>query len=525
MKRFFRLGIIALVVLAIAGGIIVTAIVNNNNKQRQEEQIDEELLNVSGDLSIRIWEGGYGVQWLENVKKGFNKKFPNVKVTYKATSERQVVVGEITAASDKYDLYFNESDLFTVSGFAPQDALEPLDDVYSYKWAGEGRTIAEKTDDSFLDFYKIGEHRYMINQYAGCWGFVYNIEYISDDEVPVTTEELKSLCTTLNTNGITPLIFFEKSYWDYAYYNWLAQYEGKEAFDLYQLGKIINDQNQAVYDPSAAYPIGELKALQVCEDLLWLPNGYIAPQSTGYPFMVAQKKLLDGDVAMMFNGSWMLNEMQDLYPEGKGNEFKIMKVPVISAIRDKCASIESDAELSALIKAIDKGSTAFSGTGYNVSQADYARVKEARNLVYCSGESATGVILKSARNKQLAKLFLKYMYSDEGLSLYLSAKNGAMLPVKGYDDLITGLNLEEFERSAYNVILNSGKLFVNHKDMIISLDCHDQVKVNTIERQFGSQAPSDRTTALISYNAKKDTYMANSNKKYWDVLRNNGLID
>ena len=525
MKKFLRLGIIAVIILAIAAGIIVTAIVNNKGGQREEEHIDDDLNDVSGDLSIRLWEGGYGVGWLDNVIKGFKAKFPNVKVSYKASSERQVVVGEITAGSDKYDLYFNESDLFTINGFKPQEALEPLDDVYSYKWTGEDRTIAEKMDDSFLSFYKIGEHQYMINQYAGCWGFAYNIDYIGDDEIPVTTEELKSLCVSLKTNGITPLIFFEKSYWDYAYYNWFAQYEGREAFDLYQIGKIINGENQAVYDPSAAYPIGELKALQVCEDLLWLPYGNIAEQSTGYQFIVAQKKLLDGDVAMMFNGSWMLNEMQDLYPEGKGNEFRIMKVPVISAITDKCATIENDAELSALIRAIDAGETALSGEGYNVSQADFDRVKEARNLVYCSGESATGVITKSAHNKQLAKLFLKYMYSDEGLKLYLNAKNGAMLPVKGYDELIAGLDLEEFERSAYNVILGSNRLFVNHKDMLISLDCHDLVKVNTIERQFGSQEPSDRTRASVSYNAKKDTYSVNSNKKYWDILRNNGLID
>ena len=101
---------------------------------------------------------------------------------------------------------------------------------------------------------------------------------------------------------------------------------------------------------------------------------------------------------MMYNGSWLFNEMQLMFPNGTDYDFKMMKVPVISAITDKCTTIENDAELAALVRAIDAGETDLAGDGYEVNAADFARVSEARNFFYAGSEGATGVVPINARN-------------------------------------------------------------------------------------------------------------------------------
>ncbi|MBQ6922651.1 MAG: hypothetical protein IJQ66_06140 [Clostridia bacterium] len=66
-----------------------------------------------------------------------------------------------------------------------------------------------------------------------------------------------------------------------------------------------------------------------------------------------------------------------------------MKTPVISAIvkilPDR--SVSNERELCALINAIDAGDTSLEGTGYSVTQNDYDRVKDARNLFHITGQA------------------------------------------------------------------------------------------------------------------------------------------
>lgn len=528
MNKFVRLGIVGLVLVSIVGGVIGTAIYNNRETEREQEQVDETLQNVSGDLSIRVWEGGYGSQYVYNVADGFKKKFPKVNITIKPTAERQVVYGEIVGFNKEYDIFFNESILFKEIGL-----MEPLDDVYSYKWNGEEKTIGEKMDPMYYNAYYKDGHHYFINAYTGAWGLMYQNSLVDSENLPVTTDELIQVCEGLK-GQVAPIIFAggqATDYWTYAYYNLLAQYEGINAWNLYQLG--MTPESNGEYDPASAYPIGMLRALEAVEELLWYPNAYIHPQSTGYQYIVAQKKFLDGEAAFMWGGSWMLNEMQDLYPDGKGNDVEMMKMPVISSVVEKCTSITgenggtADQELAALIRAIDAGSTALSGDGYSVTQADYDKIYEARNVVYVNGESATAIIPKVAQNKELAKLFLKYMYSDEGIKLYTNTKHCAVLPVQGYEYLVEEMesDLDLFQKSSYNIMFSCSKVFNNYNNPVLGLSCLASQGGGTLEIQFGSQKSVDRTTALATYNERKNLWSSNDSKQFYDLLRNKGLIE
>lgn len=530
MKKFIRLGIIVVVILAIVAGIVVTVVLNNRKTVRREEVITDET--VSGDLSIRLWEGGYGDQWLVNVKNGFTAKYPNVNIDIKSSTERMVVFGEIVSGTNtQYDLYFTDSVLYDYL-----DYLEPLNDIFTSTWSGETASVESKIEDVYLDAYKTGDNYFFIPAYTGIYGFVYNTNYISEDAVPVTTDKLTELCAELKLSGIKAIGYSGEAgvnYWNYAYSTWFAQYEGLNAYQQMQIGRTINSAGEAVIDPASAYMTGGLEAMQVCEDLLWYENGYSDPQGTGKQFITAQREFLQGDFAMMYNGSWMMNEMRRHIGEGMEHDFKMMRVPVISSIVDKCPSIDGatpeakDDELEALIHAIDAGVTDLDGEGYSVTQADYDRVKEARQLVYGAGEMSSAVITKTAQNKNLAKLFLRYMYSDEGIRLHASAMQGCTLPIKDTSIFQGEENIDyemEFYETAYDIMFSSNRFFNNNRDAAVEVYCTATNAADSIEKQFGSQSAADRTRASASFQAKKELWTADDDDKYWQEMIAQGYV-
>lgn len=107
--------------------------------------------------------------------------------------------------------------------------------------------------------------------------------------------------------------------------------------------------------------------------------------------------------------------------------------------------------------------------------------------------------------KTIAKLFLEYMYSDEGIEIVAKTGSGNFVPVTGYsyDNYYTGNDTESiFLSSCADLYENSQSFFDRYDKQAISQLCIDAGSV-TIERQFGSLNASDRVSALDSYNNKK----------------------
>lgn len=526
--KLWRLLIVFVLVVAISTGIIITAVVNNKDEERENEQItsgDHFIgdTSVSGQLNIRLLKLGFGDAWLNNVIDDFEEAYPNVTVKKTDTEERQVIFGELISSAPKNDLYFTEHLLFD---YAPE-YLEPIDEVYSYKWEDEDRSIMEKMIPSIANTYKLGDgHYYNMSSYVSWFGLTYNADYISDEEIPNTTEELKTLCGNLKTNSVTPIIFTGQAgveYWNQMYCTWFAQYEGKKGFDAMQLGQIVDETGALKYDPSALYLPGAKESMQVCEDLLWYSNGYIDKMSVGYQYMHAQKKMLDGDgVAMMVNGAWLMNEMSDLYPDGLDFDLRPMKTPIISSIINKCATIANDAELSALVDAIDAGSMSLTGTGYDVNQADYNKVAEARGLCYIGGEGANVSIPKKAQNKGLAKLFLKFLYRDSSIKAHAAGDAACILPVTGMELDKELQGKDAFRKETVQILQKSDYVYINFKDYIFSP--YIKKTGSSIEQQFGSAAVADRERAEKTYQKQVEKYTANNYSQYYDTLRLNGII-
>ena len=501
--------------------LIALTLMSCGKKDNDEEEyhVDETIVpdtSVSGSLSLRFFERGFGDTWLQNVVKTFKAKYPNVNVRVSSSHEAKTVYGEIIGDKEtQYDLYMMEANIMDYT-----DLFVNLNDVYNGTVIDESITVKDKLEESYYqscsdengDFYTLPA-------YCGAYGFNYNREYISESEIPVTTDELISLCGSLKDQSITPLVFSggdDSVYLNFLYSSLAAQYEGKEAYLKAQVGRVW-DQTSQTYktNVSSAYLPGHVKASQVLESLYWLPNGNISNQCVGYNANNAQIKLLDDSnhTAMMFNGSWMMTEMASIIKDFEidVNNFGMFKTPIISAIREKCSTIENDAELSALVKAIDKGENSLSGSGYSVDQADFDRVKEARKFVYVGSEGSRFVITRKGQHPELAKLFLRFYYSNFAIQAVNASKAGCYVPVKS--STIDTSSMNNFLKDVYKILSGSEKFF-NLPAAFMAVTPYLYPEGLTYEKALGSPNGTDRKNTQQMLQVKQAAWTANDNAKF-----------
>ena len=215
-------------------------------------------------------------------------------------------------------------------------------------------------------------------------GIVYNKELFKQagiDVTPRTTDELIAVCATLADMNITPTCHFKNGgyYWKMNEL-WFAQYEGIEAYNDFW----ANPTKEKMLAKDGRY-----EALLVNQKLL-TPENVLSGSNVDNHVSI-QTKFLNGKAAMMVNGTWLSTEMQN---NDKINNFEMMRNPVISAIKNKCTTIQNDQQLRSVVSAIDsitdgekteadyKQGDGFVVGTLMVSSEDWARIKEARTMCY-----------------------------------------------------------------------------------------------------------------------------------------------
>lgn len=469
--------------------------------------------NSSTDIEIYLWKSGVGDQFLKDIIAGFEKKHPEYNVMLEAKSNGDYINTMLPLGPDQ-----NSIDLFFVSkGSDYEKYCATLDDVLASKNEGESKTIGEKIGNDRLQYFVSKDGKYYSLSYYGGFGFLcYNADIIDGVryDVPKTTNELYTLAMDLYSDGITPFIhFIDGGYWQFLYKVWRAQYFGVEnCIDL-----AVNPTLEKVTDDG----IGIKQVFETLEQLI-SSSGMVYNGSNSIDFTSAQTLFIEGKAAMMANGSWMENEMRENYAEGSKN-FATMKTPVISAIRDLCTTIESDAELSALVTAIDENFSDLIGAGYNVSQADYDRVYAARNLMFNNFDAHTICIPKYSTAIDGAKEFLKYFFSDEAMLIYCDAVHSK--PQADFSNEVT-VDTSSWSKWAkqQDVLYKDVKNYIDtvvNTSIIYSaggLNLYGEYDRKVI-KFLSNNNPADKKTANQMWNAIKALH----NEKWTTYLRNAGL--
>lgn len=450
------------ITLLIATCMVTASLVGCGGKQGSEGP-GQTGGGLSGELSICIFNGGYGTEWLEQMAESYQTINKGAKINIETTVTPLDTRTLVESGKSNHDIVMLNVDFFNV---AAKNKLVSLNDVYDAVPDGEDKTIAEKVGENVVNYFKQDDNIYQMSWVGGRTGLCYN-ETVLDEafgagnwEVPATTDELIKLCDALKAKGYYSFSFCaEEDYWDYCLFGWAAQYMGYEDYFDYFTGTYKNEAGEKVTaDISksdqflSATEKGKLEALTLLEKLTKESNGYSHPDSDVMNFMEAQQAFLswgfDGDetkVAMTPNGDWLENETEYMLSQ-KPQKIKMMKLPVISSIIDECETIKDDATLQKVIDFVDgKEGTAPSG----VSEADVERIREARMTYHSLSLSQSMVIPSSSDNVELAKDFMVYMCSEQAQQIFSQTLKGVTMPY-GYDPTnVSTIKMSDFQKSVY----------------------------------------------------------------------------
>ncbi|KQQ49490.1 carbohydrate ABC transporter substrate-binding protein [Plantibacter sp. Leaf314] len=345
---------------------------------------------TSGDdadtLKIAAFEGGYGSEMYEEVVAAYEKLNPDVKIELTTSKTLADELTPQVAAGDYPDLVvlgLGAKEGFTES-FVRDSNLEDLTSVLDAKIPGEDVTVGDKLTPGIvgnLNTNPYGDDEvYLMPMYASPTGLVYNQKLFADNgwTVPTTWDEMFELGDEAKAEGISLFTYPTAGYLDSYFFSLLSAVGGPE---------FLNDV--LTYKKDVWKSDDATEALELTTKLL----SYAAPTTVGYAngqdFTKNQQTILDGTTLFMPNGSWIANEMKDA-PRTDGFQWGLTPVP----------APETD------------------GTRYLTTFVESAWVP------------------KEATNKDAAKDFIAYLYSDEAADIF--AKANAIQPIQGLPERLTG---------------------------------------------------------------------------------------
>ena len=259
-----------------------------------------------------------------------------------------------------------------------EHALLNLDDVFDGEnYAGTG-TLRDDITDGILSSTKCAPYGddeiYLAPFSSGPQGLIYNKTFFEENnlEVPKTWDEFFTLGDTLKDIDGRALFTYQGIYPGYMeemLWPAIANECGEEA-----LTKIAN------YEEGSFNNEGVLKALSHIKEIA--DKGYLLEGTVGMNHTESQTEMMLGKAAFITNGTWMENEMQDA-PREDGFEFAMAPIPT-----------------------------------ENADDVHY---------VFDSCEQFS--IPAAAKNPELAKEFLRFLYSDESVSAFAEA-SGALYATK-----------------------------------------------------------------------------------------------
>jgi N-acetylglucosamine transport system substrate-binding protein len=358
-------------------------------------------------LVIAFAEAGYGRGWLENLKTAFEAENENVEIVLDGNPNMTANAGpKIESGRDLADIYFLLETNW--QRWATRGYLEPLDDLYEME-TEPGVTLEDKLIDEVVEFGRIGDNMYALPWNDGVTGLVYNSKMFRDKgwEVPETVNDLIDLTEQIKTEGagVKPFTWPGQysAYWNFVVYGWWAQYEGLEAMhEFYQFES-----------PEVFKQEGKLKALEAYETLIGDQSNSTAGVN-GLIHTQAQMQFINGFAAMIPNGLWIESEMKAALPAGF--EMKMMPIPTIEGAKEPKIN--------------------------NSMLGDFI------------------VVPKQARNKELAKEFLRFMAEDKQLLQY-TKDTGTPRPFEYDPTTIEGLS--PFILSALEIWKNSKSFYIISK--------------------------------------------------------------
>lgn len=393
---------------------------------------------------------GYGDTWLRAAEQAFEKAYAaegydiELDISYNYENNAALEIGKGPEKND-VDLYLGAGDMERVldaSKKTMRDAGAVLVDLTDCVWnkpaigadkQEETKTIGERylLDTEYL-YYDGAIEDFHGGMYAlpltiGSCGIVLNPSVTAQygyglDNLPCTTNEFNEMCEKIAAKSAETGVYAyawpggnASGYIGYLFYEYFAQYSGKEAFMNFvktvPVSGNVKEEGWMVYEDK-----GILEGLRAMEPIMeprFSPAG-----SATMTHLEAQHEVLVGNAAFIMNGDWVLNEMEDQY-YNEASQCIMLNTPILSVIGTECGI--TDAELSQAVKLIDADASdgdimaEISG----LDETEIRRIRDARNIYSCGDKTVRGgaCIPAYADGKDVAILFLRFLCSEDGCQI------------------------------------------------------------------------------------------------------------
>ncbi len=361
------------------------------------------------ELNVAVFQGGYGREYWDSIAEEFMKDYPGTKINITASPKiAELVRPKIVAGNPPDFMYVAGSDnMPIIDGLIKDKALLDLTDIFNE--ASEGAPLKDKILPGVLESRSsspYGDGKVYLAPYnfdvMGLW---YNKKLFDDKGIalPTTWDEFFALGATAKDNGRSLFTYqgLYPGYLEEMIVPAIFNVGGQEALDQF-----YNLDPEFWKSETFTKVWGFLDKIANEDNALM--KGTIALNHTQ-----AQTAFMQGKAMFIPNGTWFEDEMKDS-PREEGFQFGFLGVP----------SFETGKPMMAL--------------------TDVQRL----------------VIPAKAKSTELAKEFLKYLYTEKGVKLNGEKAKGIMA-VKGAPDLVK----EYIPESTYNVYkaVDNGIVTVNGK--------------------------------------------------------------
>ena len=373
---------------------------SGQNRTTKDKEVSDKSAKV---IQIKKWDSGISTDVLNKLIQGFEKKHPQYRVEVESSPSSTELVRNLGLSDiDDTDLYFCVKD-YNADGY-----LEPLNDIVDSKAEGDSKTIREKLNQDYIKMETSKDGNiYNLTYRGSIVGIFYNKDIFEEQEIkqlPRTTKELLTVCDTLYSANVPAFSTFEGYWEDSMSQAFFVQYDGLD----YVLNKFYGCVDEAGESPSLnvfTKKDGRYEAMKVIASVL-------TPEYTN----------TTGEGAMEITGTWC-----------RSDEYFLMRTPVVSSIVDKLTTVKTEAQLRKIISAIDsvtdeekdiasyREGENYLVDGITVSASDWSYIQAARNTMASNDTGNSAYIPNYSDNIQGAKEFLRYMYSDEGYTIYANA--------------------------------------------------------------------------------------------------------
>lgn len=332
---------------------------------------DTNTLKISG------LNGGYGTKGWEAVVKAFEKK-EGVKVELNLEKNiAETLRPVITSGKDVPDLIYLSvgSEGGLVDTMISDKAIAEISDVLDMKVYGEDVKVKDKIIPGFTNSFatkSYGDGKLYLAPftYDPC-GLFYNAGLFEQKgwTVPTTWDEMWELGEKAKAEGIALFTYPTTGYFDAFFSALLNETVGADAYT-----KLME------YDTKTWQSAETKKAFEIVGKLAQYTEANTVANANKDNFTKNQQLILDNKALFCPNGTWLPDEMSEA-PRAEGFKWGFMALPKVSAEGDSYSSTFSE-------------------------------------QVY---------IPSKAKNADLAKKFITFMYSDEAAKLF-AEESGCVLP-------------------------------------------------------------------------------------------------